>query len=671
VPGRDFWTHRRWRLERVFALLFILWGILSLTSAPSWTTELPGIALFVIGLILAFRYVRAGIRRAIWRLRNRLFVTYVFVGVVPVLLIVLLVALGSYILFGQVADYLITNELEGRAESLTAAADTLSQAPLDVLDERVDETGKRLAKRFDQIEILVRRGDERYRYPETSNLDGPPKPWGDSAGLVERNGKHFEMAHMKRNGAEVTLLAPMTSDILSDMVPGMADVQFIDLRTGEGAQTGPITITNPAGEPGTRTKPPAVRERKNPDPKIRAGRHLPPAANQLDFEVIWLSNPRLPDWSHPDEQHTAILSITTRPTAVVNVLFGKGFAMEQWSLFGFLIVAVIFLVVEMGSMIIGVSLTRTITGAVHELYRGTEHVREGDFSHRITLKGNDQLAELGNSFNSMTENLERLIVVAKEKERLESEIEIARGVQSQLFPKAAPAMKTIQLSGSCRPARMVSGDYYDFLCLPDGNVAIAIGDVAGKGIAAALLMASIQSIMRTQLTAGVPGAGNRNGQTRWGGTVSQMVGELNRQLYANTAPEKYATFCFGLYDEEQKMLTYTNAGHLPPILLHEGEPQLLEVTGTVVGAFPSIKYEERTIAMGAGDILVAYTDGIVEPENVYGEEFGTDRMMDLVVKYQSEASDEIITRIMEAVPHWTGSQELSDDMTVVLARRSK
>jgi sigma-B regulation protein RsbU (phosphoserine phosphatase) len=624
-----------------------------------------------MGSVLAFRYVRSGIRRAIWRLRNRLFVTYVFIGVVPVFLIVLLVGLGSYIIFGQVADYLITTELDRRAESLSAAADTLSLAPADILDERVEEAGERLVRRgFPEIEILVSRGREQFRYPDASKLAPPPKPWGDSSGLVERDGEHFEMAHVKRNGAEVTLLARVSSDTLSTMVPGMADVQFLDLHTGGNIQSGPLTISADGNKP--KGKDAEVRiARKNPDPKVRPGQHLPPRSNQLDFEVYWLGTPDIPDWTHPDEQHTAILSITTRPSAVVNVLFGKGFATEEWSLYLFLIVTVIFLVVEIGSMIIGVSLTRTITGAVHELYEGTEHVTAGDFSHRIKVTGSDQLAELGNSFNSMTENLERLIVVAKEKERLESEIEIARGVQNQLFPKAPPAMKTIQLSGNCRPARMVSGDYYDFLCLPDGNVAIAIGDVAGKGIAAALLMASIQSIMRTQLTAGVPTAANRNGKTRWGGTVSQMVAELNRQLYANTSPEKYATFCFGLYDEEQKMLTYTNAGHLPPILLHDGEPQLLEVTGTVVGAFPRIQYEERTIAMGPGDILVAYTDGIVEPENVYGEEFGAERMMDLVVKFRSEASDEIIARIMEAVPHWTGSQELSDDMTVVLARRTE
>jgi sigma-B regulation protein RsbU (phosphoserine phosphatase) len=493
----------------------------------------------------------------------------------------------------------------------------------------------------------VTREGERFWFPDESKLESPPKPRKADAGLVERNGKHFEFAHQKRDDVEVTLLSPITSDVLSTLVPGMADVQVIDLLTGAAA--------------------PRV-EGVNPDPDIRVGQHLPPKANKLDYETIWGRRLLVPDWNHPDQQHDAVISIATRPSAVINAVFGRGDVEQSW-LIAFTVVAGIFLVVEIGSMMIGVSLTRTMTGAVHELYEGTQRVTAGDFSHRISVKGKDQLAELATSFNGMTENLERLIVVAKEKERLESELEIARGVQNQLFPKAVPAMKTIHLSGSCQPARMVSGDYYDFLCLPDGNVAIAIGDVAGKGIAAALLMASIQSIMRTQLTAGVPRRGNGNEHARMGGSVSQMVGELNRQLYLNTTPEKYATFCFGLYDEEEKTFTYTNAGHLPPVLLHNGEPQLLEVTGTVVGLFPKIQYEERKVAMQPGDILLAYTDGIVEPENVYGEEFGAARMMDLVVKYQSEASDEIIARIMEAVPQWTGAQELPDDMTVVLARR--
>jgi sigma-B regulation protein RsbU (phosphoserine phosphatase) len=323
------------------------------------------------------------------------------------------------------------------------------------------------------------------------------------------------------------------------------------------------------------------------------------------------------------------------------------------------VVTVLYLLVELASLVAGVQLSRSITGAVHELYLGTERVKQGDFSHRIKVKGRDQLAELASSFNSMTANLGRLILVAKEKERLESELTIAREVQDQLFPRDVPASRTLELKGLCNPARMVSGDYYDFMPLSENALAFAIGDVAGKGISAALLMAAIQSIMRTQLS------------TSAGGPFSaaSLVSRLNRQLYANTAPEKYATFFFTLYDETSHALTYTNAGHLSPLLLHGGEFSSLEPTGTVVGAFPSARYQERSVTLDPGDLLVAYTDGIVEPENAYGEMFGDDRLKELMVKYSAADSSELIARTMEAVNQWTGSSELQDDMTMVVARR--
>jgi sigma-B regulation protein RsbU (phosphoserine phosphatase) len=271
----------------------------------------------------------------------------------------------------------------------------------------------------------------------------------------------------------------------------------------------------------------------------------------------------------------------------------------------------------------------------------------------------------------MTANLERLIVVEKEKERLQSELEIAREVQMQLFPKENPVLRTAQVLGVCHPARMVSGDYYDFVSLPDSTLALAIGDVAGKGISAALLMAAIQSTMRTQLTAAAPMAvAAGNGSRVHPIDTAQLVAQLNKQLYANTSPEKYATFCFALYDEPRSMLKYTNAGHLPPILLRNGEPYSeLGVTGTVVGAFPFSRYEEQEIELRSGDLLVAYTDGVVEPENPYGEQFGEDRLKDLLVKYGAQDSDEIVARVMESVEEWTGSSELQDDMTMLVVRR--
>jgi sigma-B regulation protein RsbU (phosphoserine phosphatase) len=217
---------------------------------------------------------------------------------------------------------------------------------------------------------------------------------------------------------------------------------------------------------------------------------------------------------------------------------------------------------------------------------------------------------------------------------------------------------------------MVSGDYYDFIPLSDSVLGFAIGDVAGKGISAALLMAAIQSTMRSQLTSGVPlaaVAGSGGYEVRI--STADVVSRLNRQLYANTSPEKYATFYFGLYDQALSTLTYTNAGHLPPMLVRGDSIELLEVTGTVVGAFPVARYEEKKIRLETGDILVAYTDGIVEPENVYGEMFGDDRLKDLLLKYSQTDSKELIARVMEGVVQWTGEGELQDDMTMVIARR--
>jgi sigma-B regulation protein RsbU (phosphoserine phosphatase) len=344
--------------------------------------------------------------------------------------------------------------------------------------------------------------------------------------------------------------------------------------------------------------------------------------------------------------------------------WGTGFTAS--SLFGWFLSAVVvtFMVVELVSIVIGIRLTRSITYALHNVYQGTRHVREGVFSHRVHVQGNDQLAELGGSFNSMTENLERLVEVAKEKERLQSEIEIAREVQNQLFPKSTPVSKTLRLTAACTPARLVSGDYYDYLNLEGSMIALAIGDVAGKGISAALLMATVQSTMRTQLRAGREMAGD-------GGALSTaaLVSRLNQQLFAYTPAEKFATFFFALYDDDTGHMTYTNAGHLPPILVHRGVPSRLEVTGTVVGAFPFSEYAESSLQLDPGDLLACFTDGITEPENEFGEMFGEDRLAEVVVKNCGRDTAEIVAAVMDSVREWTGSPELQDDMTLLLVRR--
>jgi sigma-B regulation protein RsbU (phosphoserine phosphatase) len=270
----------------------------------------------------------------------------------------------------------------------------------------------------------------------------------------------------------------------------------------------------------------------------------------------------------------------------------------------------------------------------------------------------------------MTENLERLVVVEKEKERLHSELEIAREVQSQLFPKMLPDLRTLRLTAFCNPASMVSGDYYDYQRIGDTSLGLAIGDVAGKGISAALLMATVQAVLRTQIRSCLE-SGSASGQASVSGLIStsKLVSQLNHQLHAYTSTEKYATFYFGLYDDASGILTYTNAGHLPPILLRDGTPQFLEVNGMVVGAFPFAQYDESRIEMKSGDLLVCYTDGITEPENEYGEMFGEKRLIEVLSKHVHRNDEEVMNQVMQAVHQWTGSPELQDDMTLLLARR--
>jgi len=393
---------------------------------------------------------------------------------------------------------------------------------------------------------------------------------------------------------------------------------------------------------------------------------IPPPVNRFDVDVRWGSLIPAVEWEHPNKTDSALLAVHTRlSTILATILRPGGDELQGGVLYVFYVVAVAFLIVAIAGLAIGISMSRSITSAVHSLYQGTQRVMQGEFSQLIQVSGRDQLAELSTSFNSMTQNLERLLAVAKEKERMQAEIEIARGVQDQLYPKAPPVFEGLRVLGMCDPARMVSGDYYDYQ-LVDGKLALALGDVAGKGISAALLMATIQAAMRMELRASSEAAASMNG-LRF--STARMVSELNQQLYATTSPEKYATFFFAIYDEATGLLTYTNAGHLQPVLFRDGVATLLEVNGTVVGAFPFSKYEESKLELLSGDLLVCYTDGITEPENEYGEMFGEERLIELVAKNSDRDEAQIIQSVMERVREWTGVPELSDDMTVLLARK--
>lgn len=326
-----------------------------------------------------------------------------------------------------------------------------------------------------------------------------------------------------------------------------------------------------------------------------------------------------------------------------------------------------FLIVEIVSVVIGIMLTKSITNAVHSLDRGTEFVRRGDFSHRIVVRSDDQLGALAASFNQMTEYVQHLVSERVEKERMERELEIAKEVQEQLFPNHAPHLRGLELSGVCLPARTVSGDYYDFLELGAHELGLALGDICGKGISAALLMANLQATLRSNVLNLSQHASNmhtQNGEK----TVSEVMQRLNSHIFSSTAANKFASFFYAVYNDTRQTLTYCNAGHNPPLFFKGEEVRRLNVGGTVVGIFADAQYDQETIHLSAGDLFLAYTDGIVESMNEYGEEFGEDRLIQLVQQSRHLTADEIQSNVVEQVLSWTFEEERSDDMTLIVGR---
>jgi len=258
----------------------------------------------------------------------------------------------------------------------------------------------------------------------------------------------------------------------------------------------------------------------------------------------------------------------------------------------------------------------------------------------------------------MTGSMSELIEEQQQKQRLEHEVSIAHEVQQQLFPSVFPSVPGLELAAICNPARVVSGDYYDFIQLDPARVGIAVADISGKGIYAALLMASLQAALRSIALS--------DGE----GCTADVVSRVNAHLFRNTSEDRYATLFYAVYDSVTKTLTYTNAGHLAPLLVCGGsnEVQPLEQGGTVVGLFENPGYTERTVEVTPGSVLVVFSDGITEPENVYGEEFGIQRLKAEVVRQRDLPVETLAKNVISAAEQWAGTPEQADDMTVVIAR---
>jgi phosphoserine phosphatase RsbU/P len=749
IAGAVFW------LALWFGLLWLIRQVPSLGNPLlGWMQILVGVALIGLAVPLAWRLIQ---KHLLWSLRNKLILTYVLIGVAPVVLFVTLAAISAYIAAGQfsihLADTRMRQQLDQIGTDNSASASRIARMMRDQAEAKVggppprprrqgSTAGQVPSTAASQTLALAEPAGElaptpllaRLHRHSSVYLNGAPltapqpeaigatpvaaqevapaqstSPLGLPAWAADLRGNQFrglvldgqdlflvaiDQRHVEGGGIlTVVTSLPVDGALMDVVAEGLGRVGLSGLMTGGPSTAAPTPSVTPAtGEVGRRSLNKDLRRTS-----IFGGAE-PTAANFCDLGVPFVSTVDITDWETGNPDNVPV-EVHSRPSLLYRQLFGSsiGGIVTSYIRYGLVALCILFGLIEAIALWMALRLGGAITTSVEELYAATQRVDRGDFVHRIPALHSgqqDQLGALARSFNLMTGSLERLMVEQQEKERLQSELSIAQEVQANLFPRNVRDLPTLELHGICRPARSVSGDYYDFLIFhhpnnPDGTpgresgVGIALGDISGKGISAALLMATLHSAVRAYRLASEDLVYSENaiaaltvsheGLAGDGGKLFESPGRilslLNRHLYRSTTPEKYATLFLAHYDAATSQLTYSNAGHLPPLVLsRDGKIRRLECGGTVVGLMDGMRYKEDRFQMKSGDLMVAYSDGITEPENDFGE-FGEERLIEVVGRYRDQPLHVISAQVMLALDAWIGAEEQPDDITLVLARQ--
>lgn len=722
------------RLERTaFWLLLSLPVLWLLSFLPGGSggffgglLSLDGVALIVVAVPLLLRWIR---RHLLWSLRSKLILTYLLIGLAPVVLFVTLAGLSAYVLAGQFAIYVASSRI--RAEVRSMASDNMAYAlhaahMLDrsggapqtvLLPELTTASGSALAtfREHPDREVAIFYKGQPLTLADSngqfaSKLDRPAWLTANLSDLVLDGNRLFvrNVDIQTVHGYQVTAISsvPVDSKMLDIVAKGLGRVAIvplagfankdkeIDAQTQSLIDAKQAVATGTSGTDGTSAAKPGEAGAIPAKAATLVGGEEPVSASLYDRHVQFPSTLEVVDW-RTGKQVKVGMGVSSLPSLLSERLFYSSLDFAKAIRAAFISLAVLFGLIEIIALYLAIRMSRTITQSVADLYDATKKIDQGHLGHRIVVTRNDQLAELSKSFNGMAWSLERLLEEQKEKERLQNELSIAQEVQANLFPHGAVGLASLELHGVCKPARAVSGDYYDFLMFNregrETGLGLAIGDISGKGISAALLMATLHSAVRAYrfageelVYAGSPAEGlmaNRGVMADrsavldavGGGELFESPGRilslLNRHLYRSTQPEKYATLFLAHYNAENARLTYSNAGQLPPLVLGaDGSVRRLDRGGTVVGLMDGMHYEEGVVQLNPGDIVIGYSDGVTEPENDFGE-FGEERLVEIVAQQRHKPLQVVSDQVMQALVAWIGAQEQPDDITLVLARQ--
>jgi sigma-B regulation protein RsbU (phosphoserine phosphatase) len=672
ATGFRAWYRSRSRIGRISLILTSIILVMLFIGRLSHATEviiavpvilLCCIVLFPLVIILLYRWTT---RRLLWKVRNRLIVTYALMSLAPVVLCLTLFSIASYVFAGQFATNSTLTQLDQASTEVSDETDSATLVSLASKGRLLETQHSFQLATVLPISLAAVKSDS-FRPLTDSAPDaganpfiGQPVPaWLFSGfrGLVLFKGQLYLVAFTKlsEGGQTVTVLGsqPFTTDALGSIAGDLGRVILMPGFSLAVSGKGDDISTDDSQDDQDRNFT-----------RLDSGT-LPPPAHLLDPPVVFSAPTSVLSWQTGHDIH-GIVTVFSRPSILYTRLFASTNGFGAVVRIILVSIAIFFALLELFALLMAAGLSRTITRSVAELYRGTREIDNGNLEHRIVIKRKDQLGALAQSFNRMTASIVDLMAQQREKERLLSELSIAREVQANLFPHSPVALPGFEIHAVCQPARTVSGDYFDFIVGRHGNdLCLALGDISGKGISAALLMASLHSAVRAfglSTTDGRPGSAGLP-------SPATLLELLNKHIFASTPPEKYATLFLAYYDAATRKLTYSNGGHLAPMILAgDGTVKHLDCGGPPVGLFNGIKYCEDTVELHPGELLMAFSDGLTEPEQ-NDEQFGEERLFDYILQHRGEPLPTLAANTLQRLQEWIGNHEQPDDMTLLLARQ--
>jgi sigma-B regulation protein RsbU (phosphoserine phosphatase) len=640
------------------------------------------LALLIGAAYFVGRLIGLARRRLLWRVRRKLILSYIFVGLVPALLIVIFFLVCGVLLFGAVSQYVIETRLKSAVEQdqflVRSTASDLSRLSSEAeAREYLERKQRVLAERYPEISFAAIPVGRSCAGPASDarmlqishtvsagpwSLFDPPEtlpdwvPCAGFAGLVA-----YSLASGDKDAADDgthTVLAIRAAALPEGSSPRF--VLLADVPIGQEA------VNRLRQDTGIELRDITARTTASPVKARRGLRAFHLSASDMSERLMppWVVFTEFTDWP-TGRRGMASLAIGMSIADIYNRLSPRAIFGRDAFAIVVLLVGVLFLIIQFFALVVGFALAQSITGSVHQLFIGTERVQQGDFSHRIEVNTRDQLGELADSFNSMTSRLTGLLAEMAEKKRLEEELRIARKIQMSLLPQGQVQMPGLLMTANCTPAREVGGDYYDFLPLDDRRIGILIADVSGKGTSAALYMAELKGLMLSLCQI------HRSPR--------DLLIAANRIIADNLDSRSFITMIYAVMDMEAKTMTYARAGHTPLIHLPACGPasrqaEILTSGGMVLGLkfdngekFAEL-LQESTLPLAPGDVFVLFTDGISEAMNAEEELFGEERLSELVADHSDLPFEELRERIFREVRAFAGEPGPHDDMTLILLK---